>query len=74
MHNYHLYQSVGQPGKVVNPASSGQLIREMEYSPVLVRSRLRIRSHEMGSAVSLLIFHTQAESGAYSRDSSRFPP
>ena len=25
------------------------------------------------SRVSLLIFHTQAESGAYSRDSSRFP-
>ena len=41
------------------------------------RSRLRIWSRETGSAVpsrvSLLILHTQAESGAYSRDSSRFP-
>ena len=39
------------------------------------RSRLRIRSRETGSAVpsrvSLLILHTQAEYGAYSRDSSR---
>ena len=41
------------------------------------RTYLRILSHETGSAVpsraSLLILHTQAESGAYSRDSSRFP-
>ena len=41
------------------------------------RSRLRVWSPETGSAVpsrvSLLILHTQAESGAYSRDSSRFP-
>ena len=41
------------------------------------RTRLIIWSREMGSVVpsrvSLLILHTQAESGAYSRDSSRFP-
>ena len=41
------------------------------------RSRLRIWSYETGSAVpsrvSLLILHAQAESGAYSRDSSQFP-
>ena len=41
-------------------------------------TRLRISSHETGSAVpsrvGLLILHTQAESGAHSRDSSRFPP
>ena len=41
------------------------------------RSRLRIWSRETGSAVpsrvSLLILYTQGESGAYSRDSSRFP-
>ena len=40
-------------------------------------SRLRIWSREIGSAVpsgvSLLILHTQAECGAYSQDSSRFP-
>ena len=43
----------------------------------LSRSRLRIDSRETGSAVpsrvSLLILHTQAEYGAYSQDSSRFP-
>ena len=42
-----------------------------------LRSRLKICSRETGSAVlshvSLLLLHTQAESGAYSRDSSRFP-
>ena len=41
------------------------------------RSRLGIWSREMGSAVSsrvsLLIRHLQAESGAHSPDSSRFP-
>ena len=41
------------------------------------RSRPRIWSRETGSAVpsrvSLLILHPQAESGAYSRDFSRFP-
>ena len=41
------------------------------------RSRLRIWSPETGSAVpsrvSLLILHTPAEYGAYSRDFSRFP-
>ena len=43
----------------------------------LSRSRVRIWSHDTGSDVpsraSLLIFHTQAESGACLRDSSRFP-
>ena len=42
------------------------------------RSRQRRWSRETGlaipSRVSLLILPTQAESGAYSRDSSRFPP
>ena len=41
------------------------------------RSRLGIRSRETGSAapprISLPILHNQAESNAYSRDSSRFP-
>ena len=58
---------------VANPAR-GQLSKFFLSHP---RSRLRIWSHETGSAVpsrvSLLIFHTQAESGAYSQDSSCFP-
>ena len=41
------------------------------------RSRLRICSRETGSSVpsrvNPVILHTQAESGTYSRDSSRFP-
>ena len=66
-----------QPGKVANPAR-GQLNMENENSPVPVRSTcLRIWSRETSSVVpsrvSSLILHTQAESGAYSRDSSRFP-
>ena len=55
-----------QPGKVANPAR-GQLNRENEHAPVLVRTCLRIWSRETGLAVpfrvSLLILHTQAESG-----------
>ena len=71
---HHIAQSIDQPGKVANPAR-GQLNREMNiFCP---RSRLRIWSLERGSAVpsrvSLLILHTQAEYGAYSQDSSRFP-
>ena len=54
----------------------GQLNRENEYFPCH-RTRLRIWSRETGSAVpsliSLLILHTQAESGVYSRHSSQFP-
>ena len=50
---------------------------ENEPFSVCPRSRLRIWSRETGSAVpsrvGLLILHTQAESGAYSRDSSHFP-
>ena len=62
-------------GEVANP-SRGQLNIENEYFPVCPRSRLRVWSRETRSAVrsraSLLILQTQAESGAYSRNSSRF--
>ena len=54
-----------QPGKVANSAR-GQLNRENDIFPC-PRSRLRIWSRETGSAVlsrvSLIILHTQAESG-----------
>ena len=43
-------KSEDQPGKVASPAL-GQLNRENEYSPVRVRSRLRIWSRETGSTV-----------------------
>ena len=68
--------SMDQPGKVANPAR-GQLNRENDSSPVPVRASEFIWSRETGtgavpSCVSLLTLHTQAESGAYSPDSSRF--
>ena len=68
-------KSMDQPGKVINPAR-GPLTRGKRIFPC-PRSRLRNWPRETSSAVpsrvSLLILHTQAESGAYSRDSSRFP-
>ena len=78
MYGHHIYekqkQGMDQPGKVANPAR-GQLNRENEFP--CPRTCLRIWCRDTGSAVpsrvSLLIFDTQAESGAYSRDSSRFP-
>ena len=55
---YNSKSNKDQPGKVASPAR-GQLNRENEYSPVRVRSCLRIWSRETGSAVpsrvSLLI-------------------
>ena len=59
-------KSMDQPGKVTNPAR-GQLNREINIS--LSPFEPKIRSRETGSAVrsrvSLLILHTQAQSGAY---------
>ena len=37
MYGHHIYQSMDQPGKVVNPAR-GQLKRENLYFPVPVRA------------------------------------
>ena len=75
MYGQPFQQSMGRPGMVANTAR-GQLNREKCVFPCL-RSRLRVWPRETGSAVpsrvSLLILHTQGESGAYSRDSSRFP-
>ena len=68
----HVQLSMDQSSEVANPAR-GQLNRDF-FCP---RSCLRIWSRETGSAflsrVSLLILHTQAEFGAYSRDFCRFP-
>ena len=59
-------------GEVANPAR-GQLNRENKYFPVYPRPRLRVWSREaVRSRVSLLILQSQAEYGAYSRNSSRF--
>ena len=75
MYGHHIKHIMDQLGEVANPAR-GQLKRKNKYFSC-PRSRLRFWSRETGSAVpsrvSLLILHTQAESGAYSRGSSRFP-
>ena len=83
MHGHHMYvcmvitycKSMDQPGNFANPAR-GQL-NGGKIIFTCPRSRQRIWSSETVSAVpsrvSLLILHTQAECGAYSRDSSRFP-
>ena len=73
MCGHHKQLSTDQPGKLANPVH-GQLNRDKFPSS---RSRLRIWFRETGlavpSRVSLLILHTQAESGAHSRDCSRCP-
>ena len=65
-----------QPGKVANPARRGQLNRENEYSlPSYVLENLVSRDGLSRSVPRqpAHYLHTQAESGVYSRDSSRFP-
>ena len=65
-----------QPGEVANPAR-GQLNRENVFFPVSVRSRLSIWCRKTGLVVPVprqpAHIHTQAESGAYLRDSSQVP-
>ena len=48
-------------------------ITPSSYVPENLVSRDGFSSRQPAHSVSLLILHTQAESGAYSRDSSRFP-
>ena len=76
MYSNHLQQSMDQSGKVANLAR-GNLNREKNEKNPSPRSHLRIWSRERVSAVpsgvSLLVLHTLAESGAYTRDSSLFP-
>ena len=71
----HFQQSMDQSAMAANPVC-GQLKRKHVFSLTPFAPE-NVISRETGSAfpsrVSLLILHTQAESGAYSRDSSRFP-
>ena len=73
MCGHHIQQSTHQLRKVANPVH-GQLNRGKFPCP---RSRLKIWFREtvlaVPSHVSLLILYTNAESGAYSRYSSRVP-
>ena len=63
-----------QPGKVASPAR-GQLNREIHIFPVSVRPENLVSRYGFGSPVPRqpARLHTQAESGAYLRDSSGFP-
>ena len=75
----HHFQETGHHQGMVANSACGQLNRE-NRSYTCPRSRLRVWSRELCSTapsrVILLLLHTQAESGAYLRDStshSRFP-
>ena len=74
MCGHHKQLSSNQPGELAN-SIHGQLNREKFPCS---RSRLRIwfceRDLTVPSRVSLLILHTQAQSGVYSRDCSRCRP
>ena len=75
LHHIYIAEYRSTAGEVANSAR-GQLNRENDFFLFCPRSRLRIWSRETRSAVrsrvSLLILQTQAESGAYSRNSSGF--
>ena len=67
-------KSEDQLGKVANPAR-GQLNRENSYFPVPFAPKNLVSRDGFGSPVlrQPAHLHTQAEYGAYLRDSSRFP-
>ena len=71
MCGHHKQLSINQPGELANPVH-GQLNRE-NFPCSRWRLRIWLRETDLAvpSRVSLLILHTQAESGAYSRDCSR---
>ena len=74
IYGHHIQQIMDQPGKVANPAR-GQLNRENNiplspYVPENLASRDEFSRPVPRQPAHL---HTQAESGAYSRDSSRVP-
>ena len=63
-----------QPGKIANPAR-GQVNREKYFSLFAIAPENLASRDGFGSPVphQPAHFHTQAESGAYLRDSSRVP-
>ena len=68
-------KNMDQPGKVANPAR-GELNRENDYISLSTFAPDDLVSRDgFGSPVPRqpAHFHTQAESGPYLRDSSRFP-
>ena len=74
MYGHHIQQSIDQRGKVANPAR-GQLNGENQYSPSPYVPNNLVSRDGFSRPVprQSAHLHTQAESGAYSRDFSRFP-
>ena len=78
MYRHTYSNSVDQPGKVASPAR-GQLNGENEYSSISLSALLvpenLVSRDGFGSPVPRqpAHLHTQPESGAYLRDSSRVP-
>ena len=74
MYGHHIYQSMDQPGKVANPAR-GQLNRENDIPLSLCVPENLVSRDGFSRPVPRqpAHLHTQAESGAYLRDSSRVP-
>ena len=74
MYGHTNSRSVDQPCKVANPAR-GQLNRENEYSLFPFAPETLVTPDGFGSSVPRqpAHLHTQAESGAYLRDSFRVP-
>ena len=74
MYGHHIQQSLDQPGKVANPAR-GQLNREnkIPLSPCVPENLVSRDGFSRPVPRQPAHLHTQAESGAYLRDSSRVP-
>ena len=74
MYGHHIQQSMDQPGKVANPAR-GQLNREKIFplSPCVPENLVSRDGFSRPVPRQPAHLHTQAESGAYLRDSSRVP-
>ena len=74
MYGHTYSKSMDQPGDVANPAR-GQLNREISFSLSAFAPENLVSRDGFGSPVprQFAHLHTQAESGAYLRDSSRVP-
>ena len=74
MYGHTYSKSMDQLGKVTNPAR-GQLNRKINISLSAFTPENLVSRDGFGSPVPRqpAHLHTQGESGAYSRDSSRFP-
>ena len=70
-YGHHIYQSMDQPGKVANPAR-GQL-NNIPLSPCVPENLVSRDGFSRPVPRQPADLHTQAESGAYLRDSSRVP-